>query len=119
MSRKRITWTERAECHADIDIPDDVDDVETWLEDHAMEHGWPDGVQDAVHERWVLDVSDAPDVEPQSIDANRARLEELRIELRAERISYGELMELQNLVAFIDPGDVELLEAAGVPEHDD
>lgn len=46
-----------------------------------------------------------------------ARLEYLRAELRAERISYGELAELQNLVAHIDPSDVELLEAAGVPEH--
>lgn len=41
----------------------------------------------------------------------------VRSELRAERISYSELIELQNLSAFIDPSDVELLEAAGVPEH--
>lgn len=47
----------------------------------------------------------------------RARLAELRTELRAERISYGELVELQGLADFIEPGDVELLEAAGVPEH--
>lgn len=46
------------------------------------------------------------------------RLEYLRGELRAERISYGELAELQSLADSIDPGDVELLEAAGVPEHD-
>ena len=46
-----------------------------------------------------------------------ARLEELRAELRAERISYGELVELQSLAEHIQPGDVELLEAAGVPEH--
>jgi hypothetical protein len=45
-----------------------------------------------------------------------ARLEYLRGELRAERISYGELAELQSLVPYIDKGDVELLEAAGVPE---
>lgn len=44
------------------------------------------------------------------------RLEELRAELRAERISYGELHELQSLAEHIDPGDVELREAAGVPE---
>ena len=47
------------------------------------------------------------------------RLEYLRGELRAQRISYGELHELQNLVEHIDPGDVELLEAAGVPEFPD
>lgn len=44
------------------------------------------------------------------------RLEYLRSELRAERISYGELIDLQSLAEHIDPGDVELLEAAGVPE---
>jgi hypothetical protein len=44
------------------------------------------------------------------------RLEELRAELRAERISYGELDELQSLAKYIDRSDVELLEAAGVPE---
>jgi hypothetical protein len=47
----------------------------------------------------------------------RSRLEYLRQELRAERISYGELAELQSLAEHIEPGDVELLEAAGVPEH--
>jgi hypothetical protein len=46
----------------------------------------------------------------------KQRLEYLRGELRAERISYDELHELQSLAPFIDPGDVELLEAAGVPE---
>lgn len=44
------------------------------------------------------------------------RLEYLRSQLRAECISYGELCELQSLAEHIDPGDVELLEAAGVPE---
>jgi hypothetical protein len=44
------------------------------------------------------------------------RLEELRTVLRAERMSYSELAELQSLAAHIAPGDVELLEAAGVPE---
>lgn len=46
----------------------------------------------------------------------KERLEYLRGELRAERISYGELAELQSLVEHIDKDDVELLEAAGVPE---
>ena len=47
----------------------------------------------------------------------RERLEYLRGELRAERISYEELAELEELAEFIEPGDVELLEAAGVLEH--
>jgi len=46
----------------------------------------------------------------------RERLEELRQELRQERISYGELSELQSLADHIEDDDVELLEAAGVPE---
>lgn len=48
----------------------------------------------------------------------RTRLEELRTALQAENISYGELAELQGLAKYIEPDDVELLEAAGVPEHD-
>ena len=47
----------------------------------------------------------------------KERLEELRQELRNECISYGELSELASLVDYIEPGDVELLEAAGVPEE--
>lgn len=46
----------------------------------------------------------------------KQRLEYLRGELRAERISYGELHELQSLASHIDKDDPELLEAAGVPE---
>jgi len=52
-------------------------------------------------------------------DTVRDRLEYLRGELRAERISWGELAELADLAPHIDPGDVELLEAAGVPEFED
>lgn len=44
------------------------------------------------------------------------RLEYLRGEIRAERISYGEIFELQGLAEHIAAGDVELLEWAGVPE---
>lgn len=46
----------------------------------------------------------------------KQRLEYLRGELRAQRISYGELAELQSLAPYIEPDDVELLEAAGVEE---
>lgn len=45
------------------------------------------------------------------------RLEELRTELRAERISYGELVELESLAEYIDKDDVELLEAIGINEY--
>ena len=46
-------------------------------------------------------------------DAIKQRLEYMRGEIRAERISYGELAEL---AAHIEPDDVELLEWTGVPE---
>jgi len=46
----------------------------------------------------------------------KSRLEYLRGEIRAERLSYGEISELHSLVPFIDKNDVELLEWAGVPE---
>lgn len=46
-----------------------------------------------------------------------ARLEELRVEIEAERISTGEIIELQSLAKFIDSNDVQLLEWAGVPEN--
>ena len=51
--------------------------------------------------------------------AIKYRLEYLRQELRAERLSYGELSELQDLIPYIEAGDVELLEAAGVPEFEE
>jgi hypothetical protein len=44
------------------------------------------------------------------------RLEYLRGEINAGRISWGEIAELQGLAEFIDPSDVQLLEWAGVPE---
>lgn len=47
----------------------------------------------------------------------KERLEYLRGEIQAECISYSEISELQSLAQYIDAGDVELLEWAGVPEH--
>lgn len=54
------------------------------------------------------------------MDAAKAkrRLDYLRKEIEAERISYGEIAELQSLVDYIDDDDVVLLEWAGVPEED-
>lgn len=49
-------------------------------------------------------------------DQIRERLEYLRGEIRAERISQGEVAELQGLADYIEDGDTELLEWAGVPE---
>ena len=44
----------------------------------------------------------------------KQRLEELKLELKNECISYDELAELQFLAEHIDENDVELLQAAGV-----
>jgi hypothetical protein len=46
----------------------------------------------------------------------KERLEYLRGEIEAERISMEEIAELESLSAHIDPGDTLLLEWAGVPE---
>lgn len=53
------------------------------------------------------------------IDFKKERLEEIREELVNESISYGELVELEELVEYIEEGDVQLLEAAGVPEFNE
>lgn len=47
----------------------------------------------------------------------KERLEYLRGEIKAERISYGEIAELQGLAKYIGKNDVELLEWAGVKEE--
>ena len=52
------------------------------------------------------------------INKIKKRLEELRTELVMERISYGELAELSELADYIDPKDVQLREAAGIPEFE-
>jgi hypothetical protein len=46
----------------------------------------------------------------------KKRLEEIRVEIQNECISYGEIVELQSLVEHIDKNDVELLQWAGVEE---
>ena len=48
--------------------------------------------------------------------AIQKRLDYLRGEIKAERISYSEIAELQSLAEHIDPSDTVLLEWAGVPE---
>jgi len=51
-----------------------------------------------------------------TLKAIQDRLEHFRQEILAERISYGEIAELQDLKEFISPEDALLLEWAGVPE---
>ncbi len=54
---------------------------------------------------------------PRETRIAKERLEYLRGEIEAERISYAEVAELQDLARFIEPGDNLLLEWAGVPER--
>lgn len=51
--------------------------------------------------------------------AIRERLEYLRGEIEAERISYSEIAELQGLAEHIDPTDVQLRQWAGLPEFEE
>lgn len=44
----------------------------------------------------------------------KEKLDYLRQQIKNENISYSEIAELQELVKYIDKGDVELLEWAGV-----
>lgn len=45
------------------------------------------------------------------------RLEQIRKSIKAENISYGEILELENLKAYIQPEDIELLQWVGEPEQ--
>ena len=49
----------------------------------------------------------------------KQRLEYLRGEIKKERISYREILELQSLKEHIKKGDVELLQWAGVSEFEE
>lgn len=51
-----------------------------------------------------------------SMKSIKMRLKYLRKEIQAERISMGEVLELESLAKYIDPSDVLLLEWAGVKE---
>jgi hypothetical protein len=53
---------------------------------------------------------------PEEVKA-KLRLEYLRGEIEAERMSYGETLELRDLARFIEPGDVVLEEWAGYCEE--
>jgi hypothetical protein len=55
-------------------------------------------------------------VEVSGVNPFQIRLEYLRREIEAERISTSEIAELQDLAPHIDPSDTLLLEWAGVPE---
>ena len=66
--------------------------------------------------RYLLDQERGSHEDERSRQRDRPpRISTWRTASRAHQL--GELAELQSLAASIDPSDVELLEAAGVPEH--
>lgn len=129
-----LTWTTSASADdQNHDQETDLDAIgspngASWASVSPESEGWAW----VIYDRW-LDVDEAPDpvlasgkadgegtakaaVEAWVAEAVSPRLEAIRASLRAESISYGELAELQSLAPFIDPGDIELLEPAGIPE---
>jgi DNA repair ATPase RecN len=48
-----------------------------------------------------------------TMQAIKDRLKYLRGEIEAERISYGEIVELQELASYIDPSDTLLMQWTG------
>lgn len=81
---------------------------------HVLDEAEPDSR--GVYVRCLVDGQEFLAFEEELVPTVPERLEYLRGEIRAERISMGELIELQGLAEYIGPGDVELLEPAGVPE---
>ena len=59
------------------------------------------------------------ELEKTELEQIKKTLEYLRGELRATRMSYEEVFDLQQLIPYIEKDDIELLEAAGVPEFHD
>lgn len=102
---------ERADVMESVDADVESGERAAYVNAAALVHRALDVLDEAIAELRPDDPE--PDAEPAK------RLEYLRGELRAERISWGELHELQSLAEYIEPGDVELLEAAGVPEFPD
>ena len=49
----------------------------------------------------------------------KRRLEAIRKSIQNENVSYGELAELQSLSQYIDSNDIELRQAASIPEFED
>jgi hypothetical protein len=105
---ERISYSELAELEALKEYIDN-DDIELLQAAGVEQDGYDDDYDDDKYAKGG------------QLDAKSAekRLEELRKVLRAESISYGELAELESLKKYIDDDDVELRQAAGIPEFDD
>lgn len=125
LEQKAQYWKER-ESTINLSMPESIDFFTHKLEIAKLKHaGLKSGKYERAHSfSLTYAKKEVNDLEKKVKLAARLwgetpqeRLEYIRRELKAERISTGELIELQSLSEFIEPGDVELLEAAGVPEN--
>jgi len=118
---------QRIDTVDDDDVPQLDDDTDAWnlvLSAHAAGESLAGQVVDLILltnplEYMAMFAWQGQHQLPASFDPNENLLESIRASIRAERVSYGELALLQGMVEHIDPGDVELLEWAGVPEFPD
>lgn len=74
-------------------------------------------IPQAKAEAWLALGLELGFVEVTVTDEIKERLEYLRGEINAERISTSELAELEGLAKYIDESDVQLREWAGIPEN--
>ncbi len=93
-------------------------DINIVIIDHDnLRENFSRDAREMIEDTEVNDLAEQMDTEPESIAVVASqRLEYLRGELREECISQGELIELQALAQYIPSDDVELREAAGLPE---
>lgn len=94
------------------DIEQELAQGECYFLDNILRTGWK-GYQSMTQRELEQEYKSR---EFDEIAEAMARLEYLRGEIEAERIGYGELVELRNLAKYIDPSDTLLLEWAGVEE---
>lgn len=102
-------WAWDGDCRDDANRYGDEDD-------YRERNNLPESADIEVASMTERVAADTGDGNPMTAETAAERLEYLRGEIRGERISYGELAELQSLAEFISADDVELLEWAGVPE---
>ena len=120
LSEKPVNEEINLECLHDVITTGDCSGQVTWGENEEIDG--PTCAQRLIaqnSEPGFFNLTEAGEDDADETDDIKARLEYLRGEIEAERISQDELLELQSLAAHIEPGDVQLLQWAGVPEFPD
>lgn len=119
----QIQFTPTIKLWFDVWLDDDGEFTGDWNkyiftldnEQDMKEKAFQDASNDEIG---AYNFSNALEIASQALDS-KMRLEYLREQLEKQTISYSEIAELQDLAEFIDPADVQLLEAAGIPEFAD